>query len=219
MGKFQYNLPRNTPISEDDLIKDLQEVARIQNIDSLPQSIYIKYGKYDVRNISRRFGSWNKALEKASLNPIESKKYIDLDLYENILKIWTHKGNQPTRRDLSMYPSEISQGPFNRRFKSWNEAMIQFVSYANENQDSQKIEINNSSNSTKTNRDPSLRLRFKILNRDKFKCVKCGASPATDQTIKLHIDHILPWSKGGLTVEDNLMTLCSKCNLGKSNIF
>ena len=43
-------------------------------------------------------------------------------------------------------------------------------------------------------------------------------SRAKGDNIELHIDHIIPWSKGGETVLENLQTLCSDCNLGKSNI-
>ncbi len=31
----------------------------------------------------------------------------------------------------------------------------------------------------------------------------------------IHIDHIVPVSKGGKTVPSNLQVLCAKCNLGK----
>lgn len=67
-------------------------------------------------------------------------------------------------------------------------------------------------------RDPSTRLRFQVLVRDHFTCRFCGASPQKDPAVTLHIDHIIPWSKGGETTLDNLQTLCSKCNLGKSDI-
>ena len=70
----------------------------------------------------------------------------------------------------------------------------------------------------KTKRDIPVSLRYQILKRDNFKCCMCGASPATDQSIILHIDHIKPWSKGGETTFENLQTLCSKCNLGKSDL-
>lgn len=73
-------------------------------------------------------------------------------------------------------------------------------------------------NQHKTKRDISVGLRFKILKRDNFKCCACGASPAKDPNVELHIDHIIPWSKGGETTEENLQTLCSKCNLGKSDL-
>lgn len=73
-------------------------------------------------------------------------------------------------------------------------------------------------NAHKTKRDASLQLRYLVLKRDNFKCCACGASPAKDPSVELHIDHIVPWSKGGETVEENLQTLCSKCNLGKSDM-
>ena len=63
----------------------------------------------------------------------------------------------------------------------------------------------------------STNLRYKVLKRDNFKCCACGASPAKDPSVELHIDHIIPWSKGGETTLDNLQTLCSKCNLGKGD--
>lgn len=69
-----------------------------------------------------------------------------------------------------------------------------------------------------TTRSISQRLRYKVLSRDNFKCCACGASPAKDPSVELHVDHIIPWSKGGETTIDNLQTLCSKCNLGKSNL-
>ena len=62
------------------------------------------------------------------------------------------------------------------------------------------------------------KLRYQVLKRDNFKCCACGASPAKDPTIELHIDHIIPWSKGGETTMENLQTLCSKCNIGKSDL-
>ena len=61
------------------------------------------------------------------------------------------------------------------------------------------------------------KLRYQVLKRDNFKCCACGASPAKDPSVELHIDHITPWSKGGETTIENLQTLCSRCNLGKSD--
>ena len=69
----------------------------------------------------------------------------------------------------------------------------------------------------KAGRRISDKLRYQVLKRDNFKCCICGASPAKDPSIELHIDHITPWSKGGESVLDNLQTLCSRCNIGKSD--
>lgn len=59
------------------------------------------------------------------------------------------------------------------------------------------------------------RVRFEIFKRDSFKCKYCGKSPPE---VVLHIDHILPVSKGGSSDMINLATSCQDCNLGKSNV-
>jgi hypothetical protein len=66
-------------------------------------------------------------------------------------------------------------------------------------------------------RDPNIGLRFKVLQRDQFRCKLCGRSPATELGCKLHVDHIVPFSKGGRTTFENLQALCLHCNVGKSN--
>ncbi len=66
-------------------------------------------------------------------------------------------------------------------------------------------------------RDPSIGLRFKVLQRDRFKCVLCGDHPARNAECVLNVDHRIPWSKGGKTQEENLRTLCETCNIGRSN--
>lgn len=66
-------------------------------------------------------------------------------------------------------------------------------------------------------RIPGVRLRFRVFQRDSFKCVVCGRSPATHPGVTLQADHHVPWSRGGLTSLENLRTLCHDCNLGKSD--
>ena len=72
--------------------------------------------------------------------------------------------------------------------------------------------------SRRTPRVPSLRLRFKVFQRDNFCCRQCGRCPANVPGVTLDLDHVFPWAKGGETVLDNLQTLCKACNLGKSNL-
>ena len=60
-------------------------------------------------------------------------------------------------------------------------------------------------------------LRQKIMIRDNYTCQICGKYMPDE--IGLHIDHIIPVSKGGKTIESNLQVLCSKCNGRKSNRF
>ncbi|MGE4613767.1 MAG: HNH endonuclease signature motif containing protein, partial [Planctomycetota bacterium] len=37
------------------------------------------------------------------------------------------------------------------------------------------------------------------------------------RSVPIHVDHIVPLSKGGETTLDNLQVLCIDCNLGKGN--
>lgn len=69
----------------------------------------------------------------------------------------------------------------------------------------------------KKKRSVSLRNRLIVLTRDNYKCAKCGASPKNAPNVLLHVDHVIPHSRGGSCHLDNLVTLCEKCNLGKGN--
>jgi CRISPR/Cas system Type II protein with McrA/HNH and RuvC-like nuclease domain len=62
-----------------------------------------------------------------------------------------------------------------------------------------------------------LKLRFEVFKRDNFTCVYCGRSPKEDG-VKIVVDHILPKSKGGNDLYDNLATSCEECNSGKSDV-
>lgn len=55
--------------------------------------------------------------------------------------------------------------------------------------------------------------RKTIYERDDFKCLKCGENNIK----KLTLDHIIPISKGGKSNNENLQTLCKKCNGEKGN--
>lgn len=61
------------------------------------------------------------------------------------------------------------------------------------------------------------KLREFIKTRDNFTCCNCDNSTEIEPNLLLEIDHIIPVSKGGETIEENLQTLCWKCNRAKSN--
>ena len=61
------------------------------------------------------------------------------------------------------------------------------------------------------------KLRDFIKQRDNFTCCHCGNSVHNEPNLLLEIDHIVPVSRGGYTLEENLQTLCWKCNRAKSN--
>lgn len=61
------------------------------------------------------------------------------------------------------------------------------------------------------------KLRDSIKTRDNYTCCLCGNSIYQEPNLLLEIDHIKPVSKGGMTEESNLQTLCWKCNRSKGD--
>ena len=59
------------------------------------------------------------------------------------------------------------------------------------------------------------KLRAQIKERDNYTCCQCGNSTSKEPNLLLEVDHIIPIAKGGLTFEENLQTLCWKCNRSK----
>ena len=59
------------------------------------------------------------------------------------------------------------------------------------------------------------KLRERIKQRDNYTCRACGNSIHREPNLLLEIDHIRPISAGGITEENNLQTLCWKCNRRK----
>jgi len=58
------------------------------------------------------------------------------------------------------------------------------------------------------------KLRFEVFKRDGFCCQYCGKHPPD---AVLECDHVIPESKNGRTILENLITACFECNRGKSN--
>lgn len=237
VGKDRF---RNHDYCESDemLFEDMRRVAKLMGRNYITGPEYDEYGKYSRVERSKKYRGWNGTLIAAGLEqtPFRTghyRMYSDRELFEEMERVWIKLGHQPT---FAVFQSKgisiISARPYLNRFGSWRRALEAFVAYINSDDDSDKDSQTESAETVepittnderitirhKTNRDINLRLRFRVMARDHFKCCKCGKSPATDPTVILHIDHIYPWAKGGETVMENLQTLCSACNLGKSDL-
>lgn len=95
--RFEVSRVTGAPVSDSELIADLRRVAESAGTAKVTQRLYADIGRYDVRNLSRRFGTWNKALEAADLDLSNQVDLPDDKLFENILVLWQHYGRQPRR--------------------------------------------------------------------------------------------------------------------------
>ena len=172
-----------------------EEIEKIWiNKGSQPTTTDIQKGlsQYSLNTYCRHFGGWRSTLE-AFIKWINSPEE-----------------NEPIKELNNVKAEEIKNSSGSNKTEITQQDLV------DEKADNNRLSP--VATSHKTSRDINLRLRFKILQRDKFKCCFCGASPAKDPSVELHVDHIIPWTKGGETTMDNLQTLCSKCNLGKSDL-
>jgi 5-methylcytosine-specific restriction endonuclease McrA len=56
--------------------------------------------------------------------------------------------------------------------------------------------------------------RRTVLTRDQHTCQYCGTQPGQKH---LTLDHVIPRSRGGLNVWENVVTACAACNQRKGN--
>jgi hypothetical protein len=203
----------------------LKRVANLINQNTATHIVYNQKGKFASDTFCRRFGSWNKALEAAGLKVVSTKNNKKEVLFENLANVWQHLGRQPVRTNLDKANgySKFSPAPYEKLFGSWNKALQAFVAYIDYPSEQKDATVENQgaggkrNKSGRTPRNINWRLRATVLIRDNCICRMCGASPAKDSSVVLHVEHVKPWSKGGETDLENLQTLCAKCNIGKSN--
>ncbi len=188
------------------------------------------YGAVNADAIRVRFGSWKRAVMKAGFYLSRSgRRYTDEECFENLLAVWTHHGRAPLCREMRQLPSAVGPKAYIKRWGSWNKALSAFVERVEADYPQEKKPV---TPEPLAKRLPSpgvgqvpdcdrheikLGLRYHIMVRDRFRCVLCGRSPATDLTCHLVVDHIRPFSRGGKTIPSNLRCTCKECNLGKSD--
>ncbi|WP_353216544.1 HNH endonuclease [Sandarakinorhabdus sp.] len=224
MTDFQIKL-RKRGITAQELLHDIRQVALIREAGTVTRLEYDQYGQFGATTVLRNFKTWNAAVRAAGLGVVTRQDIKNEELFENFASVWTHLGKQPFGRHMSdrSTGSKFSTGTYEKRFGSWNKALIAFEEYMAGNADpdtfiKEASSVPASVTGKRTPRGVNWRLRYKVMVRDHCICKICGDSPAKNPATVLHVDHIVPWSKGGETFEENLQTLCLICNIGKSDI-
>ena len=112
-------------ISDNELILDLQTVVKENNVEILTIEQYEKLGKYSKDTITRRFGSWSLALQKANIKTNRKQiKKINItrkEIIEDIKKIYTKYGYI----NYKIYDKEsiIGLKRVLNEFKYWEDAL------------------------------------------------------------------------------------------------
>lgn len=203
-------------VPNEELIAELQCVANLLGAHTVTIDQFNEHGKFHSTTLSRRFGSWFKALEAAGLKRTRNLHITNEELFENLVAVWLKLGRQPKYQDCTKEHSSFSAGTYEYRFGTWRKALEAFVAWANEGIYPETTAPNHSpTQQRRTPRNVNWRLRALVLLRDGARCQLCGAEARNGAT--LQVDHVVPWSKGGETTFENLQVLCHVCNIGKSN--
>lgn len=222
-------------MTDDEILEMLKELSIKLGKNALTVRDIIQHMPFSAQILRDRWGTSRAAFEAAGLNSTNlGRRYTDEQCFNNMLRVWTHLGRPPAYMEMSAPPSTVGGKAYRRRFGTWNKALAAFVERVNQDGDKEDEQDSDSgpaaiedqepktppsSRSPEEIRDIRLGLRFRVLHRDHFKCVLCGDHPARNPECILHVDHVIPWSKGGRTSEDNLRTLCATCNIGRGNRF
>lgn len=205
--------------SNEALIKDLQETTKELGKETITCDEYDKHGKYGKSCARNRFGSWDKVLKAAGLTEtgFHNAGITKEQLLEAIYEAWERLGRQPNTRDIRNKEVPYGLTTYINQFGSWRNTMIAFVNYVKKREGQIVATLAVSPVQHKTGRTPSAKLKKQILERYNATCQQCGTNDEKEPGVKLVIDHIIPYSKGGETIYGNLQILCRKCNIEKRN--
>ena len=242
--EYKFRRKRIDTISEAKKMEELEKAAEYFNYTEFSWREFNKISNISASAIKVHFGSWKKALQALKENlqrkgldllprtHAPQRIYSDEDLFNEMERIWKVVGQRPSRTEWENSNAKININTYKNRFGSWINACEKFIEYKIGGDISspdfviperkENFEVNKIRKHVyirENTRNIPLNLRLRVLTRDNFRCVFCGKSPATDLGTRLHIDHIIPFSKGGKSTLENLQTLCEECNLGKSNTY
>ena len=118
---MKYELePDNRNCSDKELLDDLLSVAKQLGVTGLTQSIYNKYGRFCAATFKKRFGTWNRALERSGLSPKKRTYIPSEELLEDLKRVASELGS------LTVYTSQyrnhgcFSEAALTKRFGSWS---------------------------------------------------------------------------------------------------
>jgi hypothetical protein len=163
------------------------------------------YSRHSVAKYCSR--KCSNFVNKNGINNVpKPRRFSDEELLEMLVSLSEKIGKTPSKNDVKQYLT-FTADVYKHFFGSYRNAVVAAGLEPNK-----PLPLPFSRN----NRESiGFGLRFRILKRDNFRCQYCGGTP--QEGYILHVDHIVPVSKGGETTEENLITACFVCNEGKSD--
>jgi len=220
---FKFVIDRvRSQFSKTELVDSLRDFARQNNVSSVATRDYDIWPKRIATSdtFCRYFGTWGKALQAAGLRTSRGHKLDPKEMVAAFQACWKEIRSVPSQRQLEAF---LERGNYPFRYKSYLKHFGGLGALARRVVQVQSGELAPSqlyspqSKKRISARAIPLSVRHAVLKRDDYRCVKCGATPKSDPTVMLNVDHIIAVARGGSGDISNLQTLCFECNQGKKD--
>ena len=99
-------------IPDSDCLEDVIAVSKKMGKRRITLYDYFKHGKYSGTTIRKKFGTWNKALERAGLEisrwqwQWKTGANKEEDIFNNLTSVWLRLNRQPKLREM-IYPLSL----------------------------------------------------------------------------------------------------------------
>ena len=201
------------------ILREVQRIASVLGKATISRREIDSHGRISSGLVIKRFGSLRTALQQAELVPTRFMRATDEELYSILIELWTQTlekfGRSPYRMELRAFGFPVSGDTYIRRFGSWKKGLIAAAACMPTNGDTEDLAgkpVPPQPPGAKCDdrKTLSVRKRFLVFKRDRYKCRFCGRSG-----VELEVDHKVPVAQGSSDALDNLQTLCFDCNRGK----
>ncbi|WP_317176023.1 homing endonuclease associated repeat-containing protein [Halomontanus rarus] len=205
-------LPMNKrdKIPKEDLIDELTRVA--EKLGETPTREQMKrFSRFYPTIYSKRFESWNEAVQEAGLEPVIQLNIGYDELLKHLENLIDDLGHVPTKEELHKY-GDYSEQPYRSTFGSWNDA-IRELGYQPRHLWGESEEDYRYYGANWPHQ------RDKRIEVDQYECRNCGCSQNEHYNKyeqDLHVHHINKFNKFDSHQKanrlENLITLCRNCH-------
>lgn len=196
---------------EASLVAEMQRIALLLGRTTLRAKEIDRLGRVNSRTITQKFGTLRKAHEAAGLVSSRFTKSTDEELMKVVADVWIltlrEAGRRPRMNEVKKYGFPVSSRTIVQRFGTWKGALMataKRMALPDGERPVQEAPV------VKKRQTMSDYKRFLVLKRDRYECRICHKAGG-----ELEVDHVVPVSRGGSDLLENLQTLCKRCNRGE----